>query len=184
MSTRSPSPTASPSAVGDRGVVVELGTLIGVAVLGLVISRRRAHKDRRRLELMAGQGSVLLPEGEFAVWRLRWGVADLRPSRVTVRPGALGSVGSVAYTAPRSLQPAWQLAASAVRLEVLPKSRWVDVTRVRLTPAAGRTLTLRVSRELRRPRGHLDAPYERRLEGYLGTFIDTLRRAGAVQGRA
>jgi len=159
--------------------VTELLIVLGIALVGIVVARGRARRDRRLLEQSASQrSSLLLDEGEFAVWPIRWMVAARRPSRVVVRPG------TISWTSPGHTQPDWHAAAGQVRFRVLRRSWWIDVTRVRLTSPDGTRHTLRVSREPRRPLGELDRPYEKRLEGYAALFVDELRRAGAVQDPA
>jgi hypothetical protein len=150
-----------------------VGIAVGLALLGRVVARIRSSRAARRSELALGQRPELLPEGEYAVWQLRRLVAARRPSRISVH----GNV--VSFAPPDALVPAWAAAASQVRVQVVPASRWVDVARVRLHAPTGSRMTLRVSREARRPLGVLDEPYERRLAGYLALFVEQLRDAGA-----
>ncbi|WP_147063995.1 hypothetical protein [Knoellia locipacati] len=155
-----------------EGVVIALG----ISLVSFVVSRVRGARAGRLERQTMGQQQRLLPEGEFAVWPLRRLMATRQPSRVRVEGG------QVSWFAPGSTQPEWQSPADRVGVRILAPTRWVDVTRVRLQPPTGEPVTLRVSRELQRPVGPLDQRYERRLGGYLASFVETLGRNGATIG--
>ncbi|MGG5258752.1 hypothetical protein [Phycicoccus avicenniae] len=158
-------------------MVVEVGIVLGMAVLAVVVGRVRAHRQRVRMDRSAGQlRDALLPGGAFAVWRFQGPVARAA--------GRLAIDGDrLRWTAPGAVQPDRDVPVRDVRFRVLRATRWSDVTRVRLQLPGEPARTLRVSREATRPLGPLDAAYENRLEGYLADLVDALRRGGATEDR-